>query len=91
MPAIPENKDLYINLGRVAVMAEAKLNGKEIGGVWIAPYRLDVTGILQQGKNDLEIEVVNLWRNRLIKDKHVRWLMTSGREKSHIFRGFWDQ
>jgi len=69
MPAIPENEDFYINLGKVAVMAEAKLNGKEIGGVWIAPYRLSVTGILQQGKNDLEIEVVNLWRNRLIRDK----------------------
>jgi hypothetical protein len=31
--------------------------------------RLRVTDILQEGKNDLEIEVVNLWRNRLIRDK----------------------
>jgi hypothetical protein len=66
---LPENGELYINLGEVAVMAEVKLNGKDIGGVWIAPYRLNVTGILKQGQNDLEITVANLWRNRMIKDK----------------------
>ena len=65
---LPENGDLFINLGNVAVMADVKLNGKEAGGVWIAPYRLNVSGILKEGKNELEINVVNLWRNRLIKD-----------------------
>jgi len=69
MHEIPENEDVFINLGNVSVMAEVKLNGQEVGGVWIAPYRLNVTGILQEGENKLEIEVVNIWRNRLIKDK----------------------
>jgi hypothetical protein len=66
---LPENGEVFINLGKVNVMAQVKLNGKDVGGVWIAPYRLNVTGALQQGENTLEIEVVNLWRNRMIKDK----------------------
>jgi hypothetical protein len=67
--ALPENGDVFINLGNVSVMAEVKLNGEEVGGVWIAPYRLNVSGLLKQGENTLEIEVANLWRNRMIKDK----------------------
>ncbi len=66
---LPESGDLFLNLGKVSVMAQATLNGQNLGGVWIAPYLLNVSGILQKGENTLEIEVVNLWRNRLIKDK----------------------
>jgi len=66
---LPQKGEFFLDLGEVSVMAEVKLNGKKAGGVWIAPYRLNVSEILQAGKNELEIEVVNLWRNRLIKDK----------------------
>jgi hypothetical protein len=64
-----ENEELYLNLGNLSVMAKVKLNGKELGGVWIAPYRLNISEGLKKGENQLEIEVVNLWRNQLIKDK----------------------
>ena len=66
---LSKGNEYFINLGKVSVMAKVKLNGKEIGGVWVAPYRLNVAGLLKEGNNQLEIEVVNLWRNRLIKDK----------------------
>jgi hypothetical protein len=65
---LPENKELFINPGNVAVMADVKINGTEAGGVWIAPFRLNVSNILKEGNNELEIKVVNLWRNQLIKD-----------------------
>ena len=68
---IPENEELFINLGKVNVMAEVKLNGKKVGGVWMAPYRLNATKHLKEGINTIEIEVVNLWRNQLIKDKKL--------------------
>ncbi len=71
MDKLPENGEVFLNLGNVSVMGQVKLNGKEVGGVWIAPYRLNVSGIVQQGENSLEIEVVNLWRNRMIKDKRL--------------------
>jgi len=68
---IPESEELFINMGDVNVMAKVKLNGVDIGGVWIAPYRLNINECLKEGKNTIEIEVVNLWRNRLLKDKRL--------------------
>jgi len=82
MDKLPKNKEFYLNLGKLSVMAKVKLNGKELGGVWIAPYRLNISDALIEGKNTLEIEVVNLWRNQLIKDKTRKedqkytWLVT---------------
>jgi len=69
MKSIPNEGELFINLGNVNVMAKVSINGTEIGGTWIAPYRLKATGHLRKGTNEIEIEVVNQWRNQLIKDK----------------------
>lgn len=68
---LPENEDLFINLGDVSVMAKVKLNDVDIGGVWVAPYRINAKHYLKAGTNKIEIEVVNLWRNQLIKDKKL--------------------
>jgi hypothetical protein len=65
------NGELYINLGKVEVMAEVKINGNIAGGVWDFPYRLNITKLVKQGGNKLEVKVVNLWRNRLIRDKSL--------------------
>jgi hypothetical protein len=66
---LPENQRIFLNLGQVNVMAQVKINGNFAGGTWIYPYVLDVTDMVKQGSNTIEIEVVNLWRNRLIGDK----------------------
>lgn len=59
----------YLDLGVVHDMARVKLNGKDLGVVWCAPWRVEVTGALKTGDNQLEIEVVNRWPNRMIGDK----------------------
>ena len=59
---------LYLDLGRVAVIAEAKLNGRDLGILWKPPFRVDVTEALRAGANELTVNVVNLWPNRLIGD-----------------------
>ena len=59
----------YLDLGLVHDMARVRLNGRDLGVVWCAPWRVEVTGVLNAGANPLEIEVVNRWVNRLIGDK----------------------
>jgi hypothetical protein len=52
-------------------VAEVRLNGKKLGVVWTAPWRVEVTGAIKPGANELEIEIVNLWPNRLIGDAQL--------------------
>lgn len=62
---------LILDLGRVEVMARVKLNGTDLGIVWHAPYSFDITKVAKSGMNRLEVEVVNLWPNRLIGDERM--------------------
>lgn len=64
---MPED-EVYIDLGKVMVMARVWLNGEYVGGVWTYPHRLNIKKYLRKGENELQIEVVNNWKNRLIGD-----------------------
>jgi hypothetical protein len=65
-----ENK-LFLDLGKVAVMAKVFVNGKDAGILWKSPYRTDITSLAHEGENKLKIEVVNLWVNRQIGDENL--------------------
>jgi hypothetical protein len=60
---------LIVDLGDVKNIADVTVNGKPLGIVWKAPFRVDVTGTLKPGANNLEVKVTNLWVNRLIGDQ----------------------
>ena len=60
---------ILLDMGRVGVLAEVTVNGLHVGQCWHAPYVIDITEAVHKGSNDLKIEVVNMWRNRLIGDK----------------------
>jgi hypothetical protein len=60
---------IYLSLGTVHDMARVKLNGKDLGVVWCAPWQVEITDALKSGENQLEIEVANRWPNRMIGDK----------------------
>lgn len=59
---------LCLDLGEVKNLAQVRLNGKDLGVVWTAPWRVAIGDAVLEKANELEIEVVNLWPNRLIGD-----------------------
>lgn len=61
-------KKLILNLGNVQEMASIKVNGQQFPVRWCAPFLFDITGFVKAGDNKLEVEVVNMWVNRLIGD-----------------------
>lgn len=69
--AIGKDKRLFLDLGRVEVMAEVLVNGKNLGVLWCRPYKVDITEAVRAGENKLELKVTNLWPNRLIGDEQV--------------------
>ncbi len=73
--SLPENidtakaGDLYLDLSKVYNMARVNLNGKDLGVVWTAPWRVKISGAVKKTDNHLVITVANLWVNRLIGDE----------------------
>jgi hypothetical protein len=67
-PLRPPGRRLCLDLGKVKNVAEVRLNGKDLGVVWTAPWHVEITTAVKPTGNALEIDVVNLWPNRLIGD-----------------------
>ncbi len=68
---LPEGKQVLINLGSLTAMAKVSVNGTYVGGVWTEPYQLNITKAVKSGNNELKVEVVNTWINRLIGDQKL--------------------
>ncbi len=71
MPKLAKGKRVELNLGEVREMAEVYVNGQKAGGVWTAPYTLDITDFVKKGRNKITVKVVNNWNNRLIGDAQM--------------------
>ena len=63
-----KDKLLMLDLGNVQEMASVKINGHQLQVMWSAPFQFDITPFVKTGTNELEVEVVNMWPNRLIGD-----------------------
>jgi hypothetical protein len=61
----------FLDLGVVKNLARVRLNGHDLGVIWCHPWRIEVSDAIQPGENHLEIEVANLWPNRLIGDQSL--------------------
>jgi hypothetical protein len=70
-PLPDRSQRVFLDMGRLETMAKVKLNGRDLGIVWRAPYRVEITGLLRPGTNRLEVLVTNLWINRMIGDEHL--------------------
>jgi (4-O-methyl)-D-glucuronate---lignin esterase len=71
VPTGVSNKSLLLDLGDVRELAEVKVNGQSCGIVWAPPFRVDISHAFKPGVNQLEIEVVNFWPNRIIGDQFL--------------------
>ncbi|MBV6458756.1 MAG: hypothetical protein HONBIEJF_01894 [Fimbriimonadaceae bacterium] len=60
---------VVLDLGDVRELCRVRLNGKLVATLWKPPFRIDITDSVRSGQNDLEVEVTNLWVNRLIGDE----------------------
>jgi hypothetical protein len=62
------NKGVLLDLGEVRDVAEIFINGKSAGILWKKPYLADISKLVKPGINDISIEIVNMWANRLTGD-----------------------
>lgn len=70
---------VWVDLGQVCESARVRLNGEDLGTVFMAPYRVWAQGLKRTG-NRLEVEVTNLAANR-IRDMDRRKI---------VWRNFYD-
>ncbi len=66
--AISKNMEAFVVFEDVQEMAQVKVNGNDCGIVWTPPYKANITPFLKQGINEIEVQVINTWNNRIIGD-----------------------
>lgn len=75
--SLKPDRHYILKLGEVKNMARVRVNGHEAPLLWKAPFEADVTDMLQRGENTIEIDVTNLWVNRMVGDEQwpddVEW------------------
>jgi hypothetical protein len=62
----PVPQRAWLNLTRIAEVAEISLNGHSVGVVWTPPAEVEITEWLNVGTNSLRITVANLPLNRFL-------------------------
>jgi predicted GH43/DUF377 family glycosyl hydrolase len=62
---------IHLDLGTVHDIARVRLNGKDLGVVWCAPWRVDITDGVKTKGNVLEVEIANRWPNRMLGDQQA--------------------
>ena len=59
---------VFLDLGLLRNVADVTLNGQHLGILWKPPFKIDVTAAIRSGTNQLQIDVVNVWANRIVGD-----------------------
>jgi hypothetical protein len=70
--SVRDDRGWLLDLGRVYELAQVTLNRRIVGSSWTAPYRIDVTGFLHEGPNEIELDIPNLLEGHLDQAEHTR-------------------
>ena len=62
---------IILDLGELHEVARVTMNDRRSQSLWKPPYTVDVTQEAASGTLKLEIDVANLWVNRLIGDERT--------------------
>jgi hypothetical protein len=86
---VNKNDKLLMDIGAVHCLARVRINGKESTVLWTAPWTVDLRNVdLKDKGNLLEIEVANLWPNRLIGDEQYSFDgVKNGKWPNWLLRG----
>ena len=60
---------IVLDLGEVKIAAVVTINGQAFPTLWKPPFAHDISSALRAGENRIQVEVTNLWTNRLIGDE----------------------
>lgn len=59
---------INLNLGEVLDLAKVIINGKPVAVLWTPPFVVNGKDYLKPGTNSIEIQITNMWINRLTGD-----------------------
>jgi hypothetical protein len=65
---VASGRQLWLQLGQPREIVTVKVNGKAAATMWRRPFAARIDALVHTGVNVIEIEVTNLWPNRLIGD-----------------------
>lgn len=68
--------------GQVREFAAVVVNGVQLSTLWREPFLVRIDPFLHEGENQIEVQVTNLWPNRLIGDQQPS--MTSHTTRTNV-------
>jgi hypothetical protein len=66
--ALSNEAEAYVAFEDIQEMARVFVNGNDCGIVWTPPYRTNITQYLKEGTNNITVQVINNWNNRIVGD-----------------------
>ena len=65
---LSEGNEAYVVFEDIQEMARVFVNGSDCGIIWLPPYKTNITKHLKAGTNNITVQVINTWNNRIVGD-----------------------
>lgn len=65
---ISKETDVFVTFEDIQEIAKVIINGNDCGITWTPPYKVNITKFIKPGTNQINVEVINTWNNRIVGD-----------------------